>query len=273
MASYLQQFNFQIFGNAGSPRLVFLHGLMGGWVNWKRVISALEPRFQILAFDQRGHGQSFHPPSGYSPDDYAEDLYLISEELGWSHFSLVGHSMGGRNAFVFASRFPAKVDRLVVEDMGPEAKPHSVDDYKMLLGQIPTPFATKREAKEFFMNDFQNIHWERDPKTVLGSFLYMNIVELPDGRADWRFSKRGILDSVSEGRGRDQWQEWESVSCENLVIRGENSRELSPEVFQEMLKRNSRAQGALVPNAGHWVHSDQPERFIQILEGFLQPLL
>lgn len=269
MALYRDHFNFQISGSDLAPKLVFLHGLMGSWVNWKRVISSLQDRFQIFAFDQRGHGRSFHPEQGYSPEDYAQDLFRLTEELGWTQFALVGHSMGGRNAICFTSRFPHRVSKLVVEDIGPEARPQAEASYRELLAQIPTPFASKRAAKEFFLNEFPRIRWGREPAANLGAFLLMNIEEKPDARADWRFFKPGILESVRLGRGHEHWWEWESVNCPSLLIRGAESEELSRECFQEMLRRNPKSQGVEIDNAGHWVHSEQPQEFIRILSDFL----
>ena len=91
-------------------------------VNWRRITPHFEQEYQILIFDQRGHGQSFHPPSGYFPKHYAQDLEDILKELGWNHIYLVGHSLGGRNALAFASKFTHRVGKLVVEDIGPHKK-------------------------------------------------------------------------------------------------------------------------------------------------------
>src|SRR5690606_32763910 len=108
----------------------------------------------ILTYDQRGHGRSFKPESGYSPEDYANDLEKILNELGWERIHLVGHSMGGRNALSFASRFPQRVISLVIEDISPESNPGDVARYEKLLNRVPTPFQSKKDAKDFLLNDF-----------------------------------------------------------------------------------------------------------------------
>ena len=71
MKSYLQNFKYELAGQEGQPKLVFLHGVMGSGANWRKITSLLQDRFQILTFDQRGHGRSFKPKSGYAPEDYA----------------------------------------------------------------------------------------------------------------------------------------------------------------------------------------------------------
>src|SRR4051812_15656878 len=115
----LSQFHHQIAGNPAGHKLVFLHGLMGSASNWRKITPAFENDYQILIYDQRGHGRSFKPISGYTPADFAGDLKNIIDELGWEKIHLVGHSMGGRNALEFAQLFPRRIDHLVIEDITP----------------------------------------------------------------------------------------------------------------------------------------------------------
>ncbi len=259
--SYLDQFHYQINGQEHFPKLVFLHGLMGFAANWRKIISSLEDQFQVLAFDQRGHGRSIKPKTGYAPEDYAQDLLQIIDDLKWEKIHLVGHSMGGRNALHFASRLPHRVATLTIEDIGPNGDPQDVLRYQTLLGRVPTPFLNKKAAKEFLLNDFG------DP--VLGNYFYSNLTETPDGLVDWRFSKNGILESVEMGRKKDRWDEVKSLKIPTLLIRGENSTELSKEIYEKMLESNPNIQGQEIPGAGHWAHFDQPEVFSTILKNFL----
>lgn len=282
MSSYLEQFNYQFMRRSGVPssdrdfrdpelrRFVFLHGLMGYGLNWRRIASGLEEKDIALVYDQRGHGKSWKPLTGYAPEDFADDLELIAREIGWDRFFLVGHSMGGRNALMYASRFPERVEKLVIEDIGPEAKPQAVEYYRAMLDAIPAPFPSKLAAKEFFMNEFRRLPFARSNPETLGQYLYSNLIEKEDGTADWRFSRDGILMSVVQGRGKDHWAELKSLSMPTLVIRGDRSSELSAEVFAEMMRSNSRIRGEEISNAGHWVHSDQPEEFLRVLLAFVR---
>ena len=104
--SFLNHFNYQLLGDPQAPKLVFLHGLMGSAANWRKITTAFTEKYHILLYDQRGHGRSFQPSSGYKPEDYASDLQQILKELGWEKIFLVGHSLGGRNALNFAFKNP-----------------------------------------------------------------------------------------------------------------------------------------------------------------------
>lgn len=269
MSSYLSQFNYQLLGPESGRRWVFLHGLMGYGLNWRSIAKGLEQTERVLIFDQRGHGRSWKPLTGYAPEDFADDLFLITQELGWDRFILVGHSMGGRNALSFAHKFPEKLEKLVIEDIGPEGDPSAPDYYRWLLGVVPTPFLNKLAAKEFFMNEFKPLVKDRteNPDT-LGAYFYSNMVENENGQVDWRFSKDAIISAVVQGRAKEQWNELRSLPVSTLVIRGERSRELSSEVFRRMVVANPRIEGVEIPNAGHWVHSDQPEEFLKVIRKF-----
>lgn len=238
-------------------------------MNWRKIAGGLGPNEISLVYDQRGHGQSWQPRAGYTPEDYAEDLYLMTEEIGWAPFVLVGHSMGGRNALLFAEKFPEKISHLVIEDIGPEAQVAATSYYERLLRAVPTPFPSKREAKEFFMNEFPRLEWIRGERQTIGLYLYSNLVETPTGEATWRFSPQAILESVAMGRSKDHWKEFESLQVPTLVLRGGESPDLSAETLSEMGRRNPRVQTHTIPNAGHWIHYDQPELFIHSIKSFV----
>ncbi len=267
--SYLDLFHYQLTGPEVGRRWVFVHGLMGYSNNWRKIASGLEATERVFVYDQRGHGRSMKPVTGYAPEDYSDDLYKITEDLGWDRFILVGHSMGGRNVVNFAHRYPEKLTHLVVEDIGLEAAENAVDYYKNLLGVVPTPFVSRQSAKEFFQTEFLTKARTRDRAEVLAQFLYANLEEKPDGTVDWRFSKSGILETVILGRSEDRWNEVRSLSMPTLWVRGENSQELSRENFAKILSSNKMIKGVEVPNAGHWVHSDQPGLFLQVLQDFV----
>jgi len=257
----IQNFNFRLYGDEAKPKLVFLHGLMGYAQNWRSVVRAFEKDYHILTYDQRGHGKSFHAQDSYSPENYAEDLRFLLDHLGWQKVILVGHSMGGRNALHFTYRYPDRVKALVIEDIGPEANRDGIERIENILANIGGPFETKEAAK----NQIFSLY---DP--VLANYLFANMEEKPDGKVDWRFDKRGILESLYYGRERSRWEEVESLRCPCLVIRGGNSEDLSEEVLQKMLASNPRIKAHTIEGVGHWVHFEALEEFNRVLGAFLQ---
>lgn len=264
-----KKINYSISGNPNGRKWVFVHGLMGFLNNWKKITSYLDSTEQSLCYDQRGHGRSHKPDSGYAPEDYARDLKELTDELGWDKFILVGHSMGGRNVLVFASMYPEKVEKLIIEDIGPESNESAHVYYENLLGVVPTPFESREKARDFFHNEFSQKAKTKEPVNVIGAFLYANLEDKGNGQWDWRFSKPGVLESVQAGRFKDRWEEVRNLKVPTLWIRGEVSKELSRENFEKVLQSNPMIQGVEIPGAGHWIHSEKPQEFTAALKNFV----
>lgn len=269
---HLDHFYLQKLGIESGPKIVFLHGLMGSAANWRKIIPAFVDSYQILVFDQRGHGKSFHPISGFSPEDYAQDLEFILDQLGWEEkIHLVGHSLGGRNALSFAHRLPSRINKLVIEDIGPDRAIQSMDKIEFYLNEIPTPFVDKKAAKEFLTQEFPGRIGGGKMAQTLAQYFYTNIESKKDGQADWRFSREAILASMREGRVQERWDEVRELKVPTLWVRGQQSEYLTREVYERVLASNAIIQGVEIEGAGHWVHFDQPEAFIRALQIFFAP--
>ncbi|MCB0420906.1 MAG: alpha/beta hydrolase [Bdellovibrionales bacterium] len=266
----LEKFYGELAGPETGEKLVFLHGLMGSAANWRGVVPAFSDKYQVLTYDQRGHGRSIQPENGYDPEDFAEDLRLILGELGWQKIYLVGHSMGGRNALHFAYKYPEIVNKLVIEDIGPDTSEVATRRIEDLLDSVPTPFASRSEARSFFQNQFEGLHPKNPRARAIGQYLYTNIKETDTGLADWRFFKKGILRAATRGRAVDRWAEVKGLVMPTLWIRGDESVEFPHEVYEQVLQSNKKIRGILVSPSGHWVHFDQTQQFIDEVRHFLE---
>ena len=238
--------------------------------NWRKIANKLEPEYQCLIYDQRGHGRSFKPETGYTLETLAEDLNKITDELGWSQFHLVGHSLGGRVAMVFAHKYPQKVKTLCIEDVGADIMRDSYKYYERMLNIVPTPFKSKDDMKQFFQNDFLKLFTPNEAPEVLVSFLQANQEEKAAGTYDWRFSKNAMVEIGKQSHTQDRWLELSSFKMPVLLVRGENSHILSSEEFEKMLKVNPLITGAEIKGTGHWVHYEKYEEFTQLLYDFLK---
>ncbi len=270
--SFLESFHYSVLGANEKNRIVFVHGLMAFAANWRKIASRLENDFQCLIYDQRGHGRSFKPPNGYSPEIFAEDLNKITDELGWDSFHLVGHSMGGRNVMVFADRYASKVRTLTIEDMGPDANSTAVNYYKDMLEMIPVPFESKADIKNYFDSEFSKNFKSKEPMSILSTFLQANLEEKTEGplsgKYDWKFSKNAVYEIVEEGHKKDRWLEVSKFKMPVLLVRGEHSHVLKQETFEKMLAVNPNIQGLEIRDAGHWVHYEKHDEFVQALRDF-----
>ncbi|WP_339428984.1 alpha/beta fold hydrolase [Pseudomonas taetrolens] len=106
-----------IFGPEDGIPVIALHG----WLDNANSFARLAPRLsglRIVALDFAGHGHSDHRPqgAGYSLADYAFDVLCVAEQLGWTQFALLGHSLGAIVSVVIAGSFPERVTRLALID-------------------------------------------------------------------------------------------------------------------------------------------------------------
>ena len=113
-------FRYRETGDGSGPVLILLHALGEDAGDWDEVAKALSKRYRVLALDQRGHGQSEYT-AHYSFELMRDDLRDFVDVLGLEQFSLMGHSMGGLVALLFAEEHPERVQRLVIEDAAPPA--------------------------------------------------------------------------------------------------------------------------------------------------------
>lgn len=243
--------------------VVFLHGLMGFAANWGKIWPKIEGAgLSCLVLDQRGHGRSEKPATGYSPDDYAHDLRGLLEFVGWNRAHIVGHSMGGRVALHFCALYPEFAASLTMEDSGAEARPDRLLWIKELLGKIPTPFPDRDSAKAFFEQ-----HYRNDPMT--GWFLHANLEEKSGGQWDWRFHAPGMVETVASGRQMNAMKEFSSLSVPTLLVRGGRSVEFTADEAERMRDSRENVKLVTIPGAGHFVHAEKPEEFSSALLEFL----
>ena len=248
---------------SGRFPVVFLHGLMGFSANWGKTWPHFQGERQVLVYDQRGHGRSIKPPTGYSPAEYAKDCLLLMDHWGWEKAHIVGHSMGGRVALYFASLYPERCASLCMEDSGAEARGDRILWIKGLLGAIPTPFSSREEAKAFFDQQFAN-----DP--ITGPFLFSNLESKADGTYDWRFHAAGMVESIEKGRAVDAMEIFKRITTPTLIVRGAWSREFQAEEAERMLRARPHTELVTIDQAGHYVHTERPKEFNECLANFLR---
>jgi len=245
--------------------IVLLHGLMGFAANWGKVWPELHLHRRVLVLDQRGHGKSPKPITGYSPTDYAHDLRGLLDHLGWEKAHILGHSMGGRVALRFCSLYPERGQSLTLEDSGTDSRPERVLWIRDLLASIPTPFRDREEAKRFFADRFKH-----DPMT--GGFLHMNLEPKSDGGLDWRFYAPGMIETVQTGRATDANSEFTNLKLPILIVRGSKSEEFPQLEADQMARTQYRASLATIEGASHFVHAEKPQEFNSALTNFLQKI-
>ncbi|HJV71684.1 alpha/beta hydrolase [Ideonella sp.] len=258
------------WGALSAPTIVALHGLRSFAYTWEPVALPLAQRFRIVALDQRGRGQSdWDPQRRYYASEYVRDLEALVEHLDLQRFVLLGHSMGGANAFIYASRHPDRLAGLVIEDMGPGASATSAgaDRIRRELLATPAEFASWDAAAAFWRRQRPDI-----PETAVQARVQHSMKALNDGRIVWRHDAQGIAHARLHATPQqlvDLWPHVEALEVPTLVLRGANSDFLSARTAAEMSQRNAHVLTREVPMASHYVHDDNLPGFESALHAFL----
>lgn len=258
----------------GGPATVFLHGLTGVAEVWGPTISRLsEPHGGVFALDQRGHGHSPKPTTGYAVRDYVADLLAACEALRLDRPHLVGHSMGGRVAMVAAAQHAARFRSVAIVDIGPEAWRENWVSTHAGLDQLPARYPDVESA-------IGNAARARGPESAdraLASSDELREVALarldvaPDGTAAWLADRGALKQAVQIHRSRNYWSEWERIAIPALLVRGERSRELRPRIAEEMQRRNPRVVYEEIAGVGHNIPLLAPGRLAEVLSRFWRP--
>ena len=110
------------WGDPALPPLLAVHGWLDNAASFSALAPLLAPHYHVVAIDLAGHGRSAHRPPGawYHYVDYLGDLHGAAAALGWRRYTLLGHSLGGAVASVYAAAHPERIERLLlVEALGP----------------------------------------------------------------------------------------------------------------------------------------------------------
>jgi pimeloyl-ACP methyl ester carboxylesterase len=251
------QVNFQAYGQG--PPFIILHGLFGSSDNWQSVSRRLGEQFHVFALDQRNHGRSPHS-SEMNFQVMAEDVreFVQQEKLERAH--LMGHSMGGKTAMMFALMHPEQVDKLLIVDVAPRAyPPHHTEILKALLSLDLTQFR-ERGAIEKALEP-------RIPERPVRQFLLKNLERIQEGGFRWRMNLSSIAAqyehlnaALPTGRVFDK---------PTLFIRGERSGHVRDADWEMIAQLFPNATLQTVPGASHWVHADAPKAFLELVQGFI----
>lgn len=258
------------WGDPSDPPVLMLHGLRSYAATWEPVAQELARDHWVLALDFRGRDQSaWDPERRYFTETYVADVEEWVRQLGLREFTVVGHSMGGTVGYVYAARHPEQVTRLVVEDIGPGSSTSTDGAARIRREMASTPewFPTLEAARDFWRQTRSGM-----PEAAIQSRVDHTLDEV-DGRWVWRLDMAGIAEARLSGdpaQGVDLWACVESLRCPTLVVRGAESDFLSAETCAEMAARQPRLRWHTVSSAGHYVHDDNPEEYVDVVTRFLR---
>jgi esterase len=244
---------------AGMP-LFILHGLFGSSDNWLTLGKQLAESHQVILPDLRNHGQSPHSDH-WEYEIMAEDIYELVSSLAMEKIVLMGHSMGGKTAMLFADKYPDFIEKLIIVDIAPRAYP--VRHQKIIDGLLSIDLSAIGSRKEA---DNQLAGFV--PELGIRQFLLKNLDRDDDGAFVWKINLPVIRDHLENvGAATIPTSE---IMVPTLFIRGIKSDYVTDEDIMEIRNHFADASIESMGNAGHWLHAEQPEAFLKTITGFLE---
>ena len=241
----------------GSP-VIILHGFLGSSDNWLPIGKTLSEKHEVYLVDQRNHGLSPHS-SDHNYHLLAHDLHDFIHEHGIADPVLLGHSMGGKTVMHFASLFPDAFKKLIIADIAPRFYP--ARHTRILEGLLSIDLSSIQSRNEA---DEQLAKYVKEESIRM--FLLKNL-----GRKEGGFTWKANLPVLQENLD----QIGQAITGENITrkpvffIKGNNSDYITPEDGETIRKMFPTAKILGIKNAGHWLHAEQREAFLNVLASIL----
>lgn len=236
---------------------MILHGLFGFSDNWQTHAKKLADYYRVILVDLRNHGRS-----GWS-DDFsyrimAADVHELAVDLDLNQFILVGHSMGGKVAMYFAQMYPDMIEKLVVVDISTKEYPMHHDHILKGIHAVKLENVLSRKEAEQELDKYIDSYG-------IKQFLLKNLYWKDKTTLAWRMNVPVLESTMSEILSAVPYNE---VMVPTLFIRGELSNYIMEDDFKELESYFPDSEIVTIEGAGHWVHAEKPDEFLETLLGF-----
>jgi pimeloyl-ACP methyl ester carboxylesterase len=265
------------WGSADKPALLLIHGGRDHARNWDWVAEELRRDYHIIAPDLRGHGDSQWAIGGsYAMVDYVLDVAQLLDALQIFPITIIGHSLGGAIALQYSGVYPDRVRKLVaIEGLGPP--PGLIRErpaHERMRGWITEmqTLARRHPHRYKSLDDAVARMREANPHLSPDQARHLTVHACyrdEDGTYLWKFDNYVRAVSPYLFNLREAREIWEHITCPVLLVRGTESWASDPEEDGRATAfRNYKVVN--IEKAGHWVHHDQLDVFLQAVRDFLK---
>jgi len=264
-----REIHLTAWGDPAAPLLLAWHGLARTGRDMDPIAAVLARRWHVVCPDTLGRGLSQWSPAPraeYCLDFYERLAVSLLDQLGADQCLWLGTSMGGAIGLkAAAGRLRGRIQRLVLNDIGPELAAPAVARIRAYAGQPPA-FASMAELEAFFRSVYAPYGWL--PDAQWRSLTETSARRLPDGRWTPHYDPAMVQQFEHHPQDYDQWPAWDSLALPVLCLRGEHSDLLLPATAEAMRTRGPRAVVATIAGCGH-APALNTEAQIGLVERFL----
>lgn len=244
----------------GKPLLI-IHGFLGMSDNWKTLgMQFATNGFQVHLLDLRNHGKSFHS-NEFNYEIMAQDVYEYCKSNNLEKVNILGHSMGGKAAMLFAVTYPEIVEKLIIADIGPKFYPQH---HQTILEGLNAVDFSKKPSR----NEVEEILVQYIADFGTRQFLLKNLYWQESGQLAFRFNL-AVFNSKIEEIGKPLPVNV-VFNKPTLFIRGGNSNYILDEDLKSIQQHFPDFKLETIPDVGHWLHAENPKLFYEITSSFLK---
>jgi len=250
------ELNFKCFGE-GEPVLIF-HGLLGMLDNWKSFAMKLSSHYKVYIIDQRDHGRSPWTEE-FNYDVLADDILAFMDQQELDKANLIGHSMGGKSVIRFTQKYPDRIKKSIIVDIGIkkyEAHHNSIFNALRSLDLDSIESRSDADIKlETKISDYG-----------IRQFLMKNLTRKPEGGFKWKMNLSLLYDSYDS---ITEAVDAEKSDKPTLFVYGTKSTYIRASHFKSIqsIFPNSTFESL---EAGHWVHAEKPNELLTLVLNFLK---
>ena len=242
--------------------IVLLHGLFGMSDNLKSLGGSLRKSRDVILPDLVNHGRSFHRRE-MTLTEMAGDVLLLMDDLGIKNLSVLGHSLGGKVGMQIALMAPERIASLVVLDIAPVVYPDRHSCFFTALRQIESNKPhTRKEAERMLEEAGMSLPYRQ--------FFLKSLKKDANDRWEWCFGLDEIIDAYNDICCAPVMTKPFSGSV--LFVKGGMSDYIIDAHIPELFRLFPNAIIETIPDAGHWLHFDNPvltgKRVIDFLDSY-----
>lgn len=248
---------------AGSgPLMLFFHGITANSATFTPMMAQLSGRFTTIAVDQRGHGLSDKPESGYEADDYADDIASLVRTLDRGPAILVGHSLGSRNAVTAAAKYPELVRSVVAIDFTPYIETEVFDTLEARVNGGDQLFKDLETVEAYLAARYPNI-----PAPAIRIRAESGYQPVEGGLRP--LASPTAMAQTASGLRADLTPAYRAVRKPVLLVRGEISKLVSAEALAKTSRLRPDFPVVVVPGADHYVNEVSPDITLKAITNFV----
>lgn len=244
---------------SGEP-LVILHGFLGMGDNWKTLANKFSSEYEVHVLDQRNHGRSFHDED-FSYEAMVEDLVYYLNVKGLSKVNILGHSMGGKTAMLFAVEHSDRVNKMIVADIAPKFYPPHHQYILDALNDVNFEQLTSR-------SEIDEILKKHIPEMGIRQFLLKNVYRKEKDSFAYRFNLEVLEENIDEIGVALPPRSFFNGPV--LFLKGALSGYITQEDEVLIAAHFPDSRIITISKASHWLHAENPVDFYNNVAGFLK---